>query len=226
MIDTEKLKKQLLRAPYAVAVNAEIGDLCGVLAERFDAIAEAAAEYVLLIDRAADFLDMFVFFSDLDHSLSRIKFVFADLERAHYNWSRFLMPPDDSELFEEFPPPSEDDPIPITGEDFYPEDPNWIEANERILNAVKRLMLKRGEDDTFWFFDDPFCDESYLQGEVSSNIAEIYADLVEIKERIQWLEEEWNEEVYGHVQDLVEYHTTHHIMVLLRPIQYLIGKDI
>jgi hypothetical protein len=223
MPQARSLKKHLLKAPFSGPVNADVRRATEEVAEKLIVVGQAAREYVALIDRAPDYLDMFVFFTDLDFALSRLKFVFADFERSHFAWARFLVVEDEPGEPE---PPGEDAPIPIDGGDYFPEDPAWIETNESILGEVKRLMLKRGEDDTFWFFDDPFCDESYLQGAVSSNVAEIYADLIEIRDRIDELDRAWDEEAYSHIQDLIEYHTTHHIMILLRPVQYLIGKDI
>lgn len=223
MVNSSKLTQQLLKAPYNQPINSEIKDLVALLGEKLVVVYQTIPEYLSLIDRSSDFLDTFIFFGDVDHALSHLKYVFADFERMHFAWIRFLSVPDEIEVV---PPLNENDPIPINGRGYYPEDPQWASTYDLAYNDLKRLMLKRDEEDDFWFFDDPFCDESYIQGEVSANMAEIYADLKEVQVKIEQLEKEWTEEVYVHIQDLIEFHTTHHIMVLLRPIQYLIGKDI
>ena len=61
---------------------------------------------------------------------------------------------------------------------------------------------------------------------MSGNVAEIYGDLIEIRGYIEKLEKGWDPLVYDHFQDLIEYHTTHHIVLLLRAVQSLIGKAV
>jgi len=237
MTDKANLTQNILKAEYLEETRDQADGAVDSLTDCILTVEQAAGDYISLIDRAGDYLDLFVFFNELDHMLSRLKFIFADFERAHFSWRKLLDIPqeeiEDKEFLEELEElrdyiesPEE------TVEDWMPEDhlegedPKWLETMEGVLNNFKRILIKRGEQDSFWYFFDPFYDDSYLMSTVSGNIAEIYADLVEIRGFVEKINEEWDPEAYDDLQDLLEFHCTHHILLLLWAVQFLIGKGL
>ena len=273
MVAKNSLLKNLQEEEPLPEMKHRARDLAACLAESMVGADRAAKECMSLVDRAGDFLDMFVFFNELDFSLSKLKFRFADFERCHFAWSKALVNSfhilpedlddalDESEDFSldeddlrspirevesdsvgEGPEDQIEDPEVLAHrgldeeagyeyEDFLyvphedEDDPAWSEKMEKVRNELRRIMMKREEPDAFFYLEDPYYDDNSLQSTVSGNVAEIYADLAEIRELIKTLNAGWDREVYEKIQDLIEYHTTHHLMILLRPIQYLIGKD-